>query len=298
MAEIGVTASYADADRQSYLQELSAEQLIGGIAAVSSCARGLTPDQNSLHNDNRVVVFKNGANIQEATGIIYVPPCRSIGELVLADSLDIAKQLPHPHLAGALMHLMIPMAHLQLDGNGAASRFYQKLFAEGYNGSPEADKEYGALLAQHGRPENGYKQTKWQAAFAEYYANKISTDTKMPFTPPGVTIVSWQGDNLSKFPFVECGGGVYMVERNFATAFDVDFIAHTGRKLRNFTSKIRNGTDKGRYINTEKLLLDARSHESSLADSIGDSHKKAYLAAINDHVRGQHPAFRGLSIAE
>lgn len=86
-----------------------------------------------------------------------------------------------------------------------------------------------------------------------------------------------------------------MVEAGFATAFDLDFMAETGRDIRDYTLKVKSDTKlrKKKYIDTEKLLLDARLEESALAEDIGNSHKFDYLMAVNDHfATGSHPAFR------
>lgn len=84
-----------------------------------------------------------------------------------------------------------------------------------------------------------------------------------------------------------------MVESNFATAFDLDFMVETGRDIQNYTVKAPQGFRRNTYVDTEKLLTSATIEESTLARSIGDAHKTAYLKAINDYFKyGSHAAFR------
>jgi hypothetical protein len=293
MARLGIPITRSDAERQAHLKQLSPEELLGGIALISSAARSVTPEQNTPGDHEQTAVYQNGSSLEQASGILYIAPARKYGEQAIADALEVAKRLPSTEPAGALLRLIIPLAHVQKNGNGAAARFYHKLIKEGYDGTAAVDARYQQLLTPSGRPVSEHPEARWNAAFAQYYAHHISVDKDFAFTPVGYTDAKWQGRKLRAFPFLRQGGGTYMVEHNFATAFDLDFMAETGRDLQDYTVTLRQGSSKDPYINTKKLLRDASVEESSLARRIGDSHKTAYLNAINSHFsHGGHPAFR------
>lgn len=297
MESVGVSTLQTNTECKAYLQELSSEQFLSNIALVASYARGYSVEENNLTGSERIVVYANEADITLTDGIRYIPPHQNIGRESLATALDIAKSQPNLVCAGALLRLMIPLAHIQIEGNGAASRFYNHLLTNGYDGTPSADKRYQALLASQGRPKNGYKEIELHCAFAEYYSTVIGDQNNLPFTPAGYTEINWQKDQISKFPSIEHGEGMYFVEDNFATAMDIDFILETGRDVRDYAVKVRKLLRSHRYIDTGKLLNDVSVEESLLAAAIGDRHKAAYLSAVNDYFyTGSHPAFRKLDV--
>lgn len=295
MESVGVSSLQTDAERDAYLQGLSSEQFLCNIAIIASRARGYSVEKNTPTESERIVVYENETDITQTDGIKYIPPHHSIGREALAVTLDIAKNQPSLERAGLLLRLMIPLAHIQIDGNGAASRFYEHILTTGYDGTSSADKRYEALLASQGRPENGYKEIVLHCAFAQYYPRVISSQSNVPFTPVGYTEIDWQKEQIAKFPSIEHGEGMYFVEDNFATALDMDFMLETGRNIRDYTIKVHKVLRSQRYIDTEKLLNNVGVEESLLAAGIGDRHKAAYLTAVNDHFHTEgHPAFRKL----
>lgn len=79
MEKLGVATLQSEAERQAYLRELSPEQFLGGIVAVSSFARGLTPEQNALPPTAQVIVFDGENRLERTAGIRYIAPRRTLG---------------------------------------------------------------------------------------------------------------------------------------------------------------------------------------------------------------------------
>ncbi len=192
---------------------------------------------------------------------------------------------------------MITQTHTRINGNGAAARFHHRLFTKGYDGSEASNVEYQKLLASQDRPRGEHSETEWQAASAAYQLAQISAANNLPTTPYGQKVPIWNGRHIMNFPFIREGKGMYMVEDDFAAAFNIDFAVKTGRDPQRYLLTKWQRLHRRTYVNSEPLLHDATLEDSSIAQEIGDAHKVAHLAAITDHFRiGGHPAFRRLKL--
>lgn len=298
MHSLSIDTLRSETERTDYLRTLTPEQFVDSVKQVSSQARGVDVAENTPPLDNRVVIFEGITNLSLARGIAYIAPRRDLGEQALAAALDTAKELPSLAAASALLRLTITQAHTQINGNGAAARFHYKLFTEGYDGTEASNAEYRELLTSQNRPRGEHLETEWQAASAAYQLAQVSEANSLPVMPFGQRIPKWNGRHIMDFPFIRMGkGGIYMVEDNFAAAFDLDFIHRTGRNPKPYLVTRRERLRKRTYVDSEPLLHDATLDESDIAQEIGDAHKVAHLATIVDHFRtGSHPAFRRLKL--
>jgi hypothetical protein len=295
MGELGIGILANEAERRNFLETLSGDAFLDGIAQVSSFARDVPSSQNELNSEDHVIVFEDGNSFETSTSILRIPLYHERGKEILRGVPEAAKSIDDLTASGSFLRLMIALAHVQKDGNGAASRFYGSIIADGYNGTDEDNAKYQELIRSSNILANSHPERFWTGSFAKYYGESLIDKYDMPFPIQGYIESDLSKKEIRELPIMQSGFALYFLESGFAAVFATELIAQSGRNIQDFTVEI----DGGKYIDTDTLLRDMRSDEIDLVTKIGDHQKsELLLAVIQKYSTGHHPAFEEYDISK
>jgi hypothetical protein len=295
MGEIGITTLANETERRIFLDTLSGDAFLDGIARVSSFARHVPILQNELDPEHHVVVFEDGNSFEDSTSIQRIPLYHEHGKEILREVPDVAKSIDDLAASGSFLRLMIALAHVQKDGNGAASRFYGSILTDGYSGTEEDDVKYQDLLRSSNALANSHPERSWTGSFAKYYGESLIDKYDMPFPIQGYTHSQLSKKEIKELPIMQSGFALYFLESGFAAVFATELIARSGRDIRDFTIELKGE----KFIDTDRLLMDMKPDEADLVAEVGDRQKSELLrAVIEKYSTGHHPAFEDYDISK
>ncbi|MFZ1258047.1 MAG: Fic family protein [Candidatus Saccharimonas sp.] len=127
---------------KAFLNSLNYDEFKKYISFVNGIERDIPASQRGKVSNSRV---QSESGLM-GTDVDYRPPHQSLRDQLLEMAFKKAQDTDEPEMAGLTLGLSLNAIHYFADGNGRTARMVYTLFTKGYDGSPETQAYYSALL--------------------------------------------------------------------------------------------------------------------------------------------------------
>ena len=143
MERLRATEIFATPEQsKAFLDSLDYDDFKKYISFINGVERGIPSSERGKVSNSHT----QSENDLMGAEVEYRPPHQSFRDHLLKKAFEKAQNIEEPELAGLTLGLSINAIHYFADGNGRTARMAYALLSKGYDGSPEHQEYYSALL--------------------------------------------------------------------------------------------------------------------------------------------------------